>query len=239
MIKWPIMALLFSCMLIFQSCKEESNQDKPLEFGTVTDVDGNTYRTVKIGDQWWMAENLKASKFTDGTSISVVTLDGTDSLWSATNEPMYSVINDSIFGYLYNGYVLKSDKSIAPEGWHVATDEEWQTLERSLGMAWSEVNNTGWRGSDEAEKLTSTYSIGWPADVVLFGTNKSGFSALPSGCRLANGTTNEFGNTAFWWTSSAADSTAYYRYIDANETRIFRQFVPLNYGMAIRCVKNN
>lgn len=237
--KFSILISVVACMLLFSACNDKSTEQKELEYGTVTDIEGNVYKTVKIGDQWWMTENLRTSLFTDGTPIEEVSLDGTDSIWSNTQEPAYSVINDSLFGFLYNGYAMNSGKSLAPDGWHIPTDEEWQTMERSISMPWSEIVNTGWRGTDEAEKLVSKYSLGWPADVLVFGTNTSGFSALPSGCRLANGITNEFGTTAFWWTSSIQDSVATYRYIDANDTRIFRQSESLNYGMAIRCIKNN
>jgi uncharacterized protein (TIGR02145 family) len=125
---------------------------------TVIDIDGNTYQAIKIGDQWWMAENLKVTHYRNGDPIPNVT-DSTE--WSNLATEAYCVYenDESIaetYGYLYNWYVVNDSRNIAPEGWHVPTDEEWKELEMFLGMSQSEANGTGWRGTDEGGKLKET-----------------------------------------------------------------------------------
>jgi len=233
--------LLFTFSILFLSvgCKKESTEEKKiLEYSTVTDIDGNVYRTVKIGDNWWMAENLKVSRFNDGSPLTLISIDDPNENWATSTLPSYSVINDSLFGFLYNGLVVQSEKQIAPVGWHIPSDTDWKQLEKELGMSESDINQLGWRGQSEAEQITSLYSAGWPEGIYLFGNNKSGFNALPGGCRIQDGRTNINNNTAFWWTSTADAEELYYRYIDAQESRIFRQHVYANYGMSIRCIKD-
>ena len=225
--------------VFFTGCQEEETPVRVIETSTVTDVDGNVYKTVKIGNQWWMAENLKVTRFNDGSSLDFYDLNDANELWAGALNPSYTVINDSIFGYLYNFNAVESAKNIAPEGWHVPTDEDWKILEREIGMSMSESNALGWRGSHEANKLVTKYSQGWPSDAALFGTDEFGFNAKSGSCRLFNGEINYQGNTAFWWTASTDGNEGWYRYIDANQTRIFRQHTYKGYGMSIRCIKNN
>jgi uncharacterized protein (TIGR02145 family) len=235
---WAGWLLLF-VVFVLVGCNDETDAPHVIERSTVTDVDGNVYKTVKIGNQWWMAENLAVTHFNDGTGLDFFALNDADTLWANAINPSYTVINDSLFGYLYNFNVVENAKNIAPEGWHVATDEDWKTLEREIGMSQEESNSLGWRGSNEAEKLAVKYSVGWPEGSALFGTGEFGFEAKPAGCRLFNGEVNYQGNLTFWWTASTDGNEGWYRYIDANQTRIFRQHTYKGYGMSIRCVKNS
>jgi uncharacterized protein (TIGR02145 family) len=237
-IKQSFLFLITLIVILFSSCDKEEVEEKIIERGSVTDIDGNQYTTVKIGDQWWMAENLRVTKYNDGTALNYIDQNNSDSLWANTTEASYTFINDTIFGHLYNGNVVLSDKSIAPVGWHIPSDEEWKTMEEAVGMAAGELGQTGWRGEVEAEKLSTKYSAGWPEGGVLFGSDEFGFAAIPGGCRIFDGRTNISSNTAFWWTSSTSDSDLWYRYIDAKEKRIFRQHIYTQYGMSIRCVKD-
>jgi uncharacterized protein (TIGR02145 family) len=225
--------------MLFTGCQEEETPVRVIETSTVTDVDGNVYKTVKIGNQWWMAENLKVTHFNDGSTLDFYSASDPDALWANAVNPSFSVINDSVFGYLYNFGAIENAKNIAPEGWHVPTDEDWKILEREIGMSTEESNELAWRGVNEGEKLASKFSLGWPNGAVLFGTDEFGFNAKPGGVRVFDGEMNFQGNTAFWWTSSANGNEGWYRYIDANQTRIFRQHTYKGYGMSIRCVKNN
>jgi uncharacterized protein (TIGR02145 family) len=225
--------------VFFTGCQEEVVPQKVIETSTVVDIDGNIYKTVKIGNQWWMAENLKVTRFNDGSSLDFYNFSDADSLWSNATNASYTFFSDSILGKLYNYRVVENAKNIAPEGWHVPTDEDWKILEREIGMSTEESNALGWRGSDEANKLVMEYSQGWPSGVALFGTDEYGFAARPGGCRLFNGQWNYQGNVAFWWTATTNGNEAWYRYIDANQTRIFRQHTYKGYGMSIRCVKNS
>ncbi len=223
----------------FTGCQEEETPVRVIETSTVTDVDGNIYKTVKIGSQWWMAENLKVTRFNDGGPLEYYSVIDVDSLWANATVASYTFFADSLLGKLYNFQVVESTQNIAPEGWHVPTDEDWKILEREIGMSMSESNALGWRGTNEANKLVMKYSQGWPSGAALFGTDEYGFAAKAGGCRLFNGQWNYQGNLAFWWTASTNGNEGWYRYIDANQTRIFRQHTYKGYGMSIRCVKNN
>ena len=225
--------------LLVSGCQEEEAPMRVIETSTVTDVDGNVYKTVKIGNQWWMAENLAVTHFNDGADLTYIETTSMDSTWSNTLNAAYTLLNDGQYGNLYNFSVVENVKNIAPEGWHVPTDEDWKTLEKEIGMSNEETNSLGWRGVNEAEKLTSLYATGWPQGAALFGTDEFGFNAKPGGCRVFNGQTNYQGSMSFWWTASTNDNEAWYRYIDANQTRIFRQHTYKGYGMSIRCVKNS
>ena len=115
--KMKLFKLVFSglatlSMLFLAGCKDASEAPHVIESGTVTDVDGNIYKTVKIGDQWWMAENLAVTHFNDGSSLDFYALNGTDSLWASASNPSYTVINDTLFGYLYNFAVVENAKKI-------------------------------------------------------------------------------------------------------------------------------
>jgi uncharacterized protein (TIGR02145 family) len=241
--KYGIIACLIGATLLLQSgCKKEEETPYVIERSSVEDIDGNVYETVKIGNQWWMAENLRVSHFNDGTPLQFVpVISGADSAWAMADSAAYCFINDSLFGKLYNAYVLTGDKNIAPEGWHVPTDEEWMELEKTLGMSATEVLQTGWRGNEEANLLTSQYNQGWPAndqDAGLYGSDYYGFNALPSGVRGHDGRTNTQSNSAWWWCNSTANGQNYYRTIDTYHQRIFRQVTLPAYGMSIRCIKD-
>ena len=233
---------LFILMMIFltmQSCKKKEDQIKALEYGTVTDIDGNTYKTVKIGDQWWMAENLKVTRFRDGTQLDSVGYYSVDSLWSLLEVPAFTSTNDSLYGKLYNWKAVSNLKKIAPTGWHIPSDEEWKKMELEIGMSEAEVTKTGWRGTSEAEKLMPVASSGWPTFSTPFGTNEFGFNALPGGCKLFNGGKCDQSNMAFWWTSSSENQQeAWYRYLDYHKKTIYRQHTYMNYGFSIRCIKD-
>jgi uncharacterized protein (TIGR02145 family) len=223
--------------LLFTGCQEEETPARVIETSTVTDVDGNVYRTVKIGNQWWMAENLEVTRFNDSSLVTFISVNSLNSDWQNSAEASYTSLNDGQHGYLYNFSVVVDTKNIAPEGWHVPTDEDWKILEREIGLSVEETQLLGWRGTTEAEKLTALYSEDWPGSV-LIGTDEFGFNAKPGGCRVFNGESYNDG-MAFWWTASTNGNEGWYRYIDANQTRIFRQHTYKGYGMSIRCVKNN
>ncbi|MFM7770143.1 MAG: fibrobacter succinogenes major paralogous domain-containing protein, partial [Bacteroidota bacterium] len=170
------------------------------------------------------------------TPILEIQPNSPDSTWAQLNEPAFTFVNDTLFGMLYNHAVISDTRGIAPEGWHIPTDEDWKQLEEFIGV--SNVHSLGWRGDREAEDLVPKFSLGWLEGSYLFGTGKYGFEALPGGCRLFNGMRSSEGNMAFWWTATSSQNEAYYRYIDGNKKQIFRQKTNKNYGMSIRCVKN-
>ena len=238
--KNSLMIMLVVMMFTISGCSKQSNEELKLEFGTLVDVDGNSYKTVKIGDQWWMTENLRVSRFSDGSVLQFIHGTDSDSVWNSTDSAAYSVINDTLYGKLYNfAAVTNTEHNLAPDGWHIATDEDWKVLEQNLGMTLAESNALGFRGVDEAELLVTKNSVGWPEAGVLFGEDKFAFNAKPGGCRLFNGLLSDQSNMAFWWTAThAGNEEGWYRYIDSNDKRIFRQHTFAHYGMSVRCVKN-
>ena len=230
-----LITAIFIC-LCFTGCKKKETPPRVIETSTVTDIEGREYKTVKIGNQWWMAENLAVTRFNDSSSVAFISALNSD--WENTTEAAYTSLNDGQYGFLYNFAVVESTKNIAPEGWHVPTDEEWLMLEKEIGMSSEETQLLGWRGTNEANKLASLNAIGWPDNFPLFGLDEYGFNAKPGGCRSFSGETNSQGNIAFWWSASTDGNEGWYRYIDANQTRIFRQHTYKGYGMNIRCIKD-
>ena len=232
--------ILFFAVFIFlglQACRKETNTPIVLEYGTVNDIDGNTYKTVKIGNQWWMCENLNVKHFQDGSEISYIGNVDEDS-WANTIEPAYSFVNDSIYGCFYNSFAVQDSRKLAPAGWHIPSDEEWKILEKTIGMSNTQADQFAWRGTNEAEFLINKNTEGWQTGTVPFGIDTYDFSILPAGCRLFNGELTSAYTAFFWTSSSIANGKAYYRYFDYKKKNIFRQTTYPQYGMSIRCVKD-
>lgn len=196
---------------------------------TVTDIDGNIYQTVTIGNQVWMKENLKTTKYNDGTPIPLVS-DNTN--WSNLASPAYCWLNNdessfkNIYGALYNWYVVNSGK-LAPTGWHIPSDVEWTTLKDFLGG-----------GSIAGGKLKEVGTIHWFSPNTG-ADNTSGFSALPGGSRDAFAVFYGPGTTGAWWTATEnASISAYCQVIYYNGMTIGRGQNHKRYGMSIRCIKD-
>ncbi len=165
-------------ILLMLSCKKDQ------EIGSVKDIDGNVYETVTIGSQTWMKENLRTTRYSDGSNIPNVVdynewVDRTEEgfCWYK-NDPAYKSL-----GALYNFYVVVDPRNVCPEGWHVPSDKEWNTLEALLGLPLNDLDKIGMRGTNQGDFLKATY--GW------FnygnGNNITGFSAIPSGVRFFTG----------------------------------------------------
>jgi uncharacterized protein (TIGR02145 family) len=234
------MFFVISLVVGFSSCEKDSDEEevKVIETGSVTDASGITYKTVKIGGQWWMAEDLKTTVYRDGSPI---TQSQTLASWS-TDQEGYCIFenNPAAPGLLYNWYAVNDSRNIAPQGWRVPTDQDWKVLEQYLGLNAADADKTGWRGTDQGEKLKSKGTSGWQRFGDVWPTNSSGFTALAGGCRLPNAT---FGNpglfsTGFWWTISEHNSEeSWYRHLDYKSKNIFRYHSDKNYGFSIRCIK--
>lgn len=234
-----ILLLMFAFMLITSSCGEEETlvPQKP-ETSTMVDIDGNTYVTVKIGDQWWMAENLKVTRYRNSASIPNV-VDGTQ--WTSQQTGAYCLFegNSSAPGLLYNAEAAINPQQIAPEGWRVPTDEDWKKLERHLGL--SSVDALAWRGTDQGDKLKELGNLSWSNYEDVWGNNESGFTAKAGGCRMPTGQWGAPGlfATGFWWTATSKEpGKLWYRHLDYKRSDIFRHYANGNYGFNIRCVKN-
>jgi uncharacterized protein (TIGR02145 family) len=161
-----------------------------------------------------------------------------DSVWANATAPAYSVLNDTLYGCYYNSFAVQDSRKLAPAGWHIPSDEEWKTMEKTIGMSESQSNQLAWRGTNEAELLLNKNGVGWQTGTVPFGIDTYDFSVFPAGCRLFSGELTS-GFTAFFWTAtSTANGHAYYRYFDSQKKNIFRQTTYPQYGMSIRCVKD-
>ncbi|MBN1998490.1 fibrobacter succinogenes major paralogous domain-containing protein [candidate division KSB1 bacterium] len=208
--------------------------------GTVTDIDGNVYKTVKIGDQWWVAENLKVTHYRNGDPIPNVT--GSSEWANLSTGATCNYDNNesyvSTYGRLYNWYAVNDSRGLAPAGWHVPTDAEWKQLEMYLGMSQSEADATGWRGTDEGGKLKETGTGHW-ASPNTGATNESGFSALPGGYRFGGGTFYGIGFAAYFWSaSSGSDDRAWYRSLSCSNSAVYRFGYSRRGGFSVRVVRD-
>ncbi len=201
----------------------------------ISDIDGNTYSTVKIGTQVWIAGNLKTTKYNDGTAIPLVP-DSTS--WVTFSTPGYCWYNNdattykTTYGALYNWYVVDAasngGKNVCPINWHVPTDTEWTTLTTYLGgesVAGGKLKETGtthWQSPNEGA------------------TNEIGFTALPGGGRHGNGIFYSIGELGVWWSSTEYDiSNAWDIAVINNSTLISSLALDKKNGYSVRCLKDN
>ncbi len=191
------------------------------------DIEGNKYKTVQIGSQIWMAENLKTTTYNDGELIPNVTGFGD---WNALSSGGYAwydndeATNKNLYGALYNGYAVDTGK-LAPEGWHIPTNEEWQILADYLG------GNSVAGGKLKEKGITHWDSPNTDA------TNEVGFRALPGGFR--DGGFIGLGVNAQWWTSTETSATeAEYRWVAFDHGTLAGLSYSKNNGFSIRCVKD-
>jgi uncharacterized protein (TIGR02145 family) len=208
---------------------------------TATDVEGNVYHTITIGTQVWMVENLKTTKYNDGTAIPLVTV---DTAWSNLSTSGYCWCdNDSTYknnyGAYYNWYAVNTGK-LAPKGWHVPADAEWKLLEGAVDGQYG-IGNPEWdivndfRGVNAGTNLKSI--SGWYGGGN--GTDPYGFSCLPSGFRFSDGTFSFTGYESVLWTSTeCSNDSAWYRYLDNTHPEVYRFYFNKKYGFSVRCLKD-
>ncbi|TFH49518.1 MAG: hypothetical protein E4G92_01745, partial [Bacteroidia bacterium] len=202
----------------------------------ISDVEGNLYKIVTIGQQVWMAENLRTVTYNDDTPIPNVT-ESAD--WITITTPAYCWIRNDIqykdsYGALNNWYAVETGK-LCPTGWHVPSDDEYTTLELTLGLPADQVSLTEWRGTDQGTQMKST--TGWAEGEN--GTNTSGFSAIPAGYRFAGtGAFNGIDMITYWWSSEFNTDYAWYRRVDGTSSGIYRYVTSKRGGKYIRCLKD-
>lgn len=204
---------------------------------TVTDFDGNIYNQVTIGTQTWLKENLKVTHYRNGDVIANVT---DNTAWSTQNSGAYSWYNNDeatnkpLYGALYNYYTTVDNRNLCPTGWHVATDTEWKTMEIYLGMTQAQADAVGTRGTDQGAQLKST--TGWYSN--NYGTNTSGFSALPGGFRESSGVFSNVSYYGCWWSASLyGTSYAWYRSMNYNQGGVSHNSNPKTHGLSVRCLQ--
>lgn len=214
----------------------------PDSTGTVTDIDGNVYKTVKIGDQWWMAENLKVTHYRNGDPVPHVT---DRRKWGGLETGAYCNYgndegNVAVYGRLYNWYVVNDSRNIAPEHWRVPSVDDWQILIDYLGRdsvaggKLKEVGTTHWSPPNEGA------------------TNESGFTALPGGYRSRRASTlsddfEDLGADTYIWSSTEHDgfstgkaipSAAWCWSLHYFLSRVNDNHHTKRYGYSVRCVRN-
>ncbi len=206
-----------------------TTQQLPYETGTVADIDGNTYQTVKIGDQWWMAENLKVTHCRNGDAIPNVTDNrgwGNYAIGAYCNYDNYAS-NVATYGRLYNWDAVTDSRQIAPEGWHMPSDEEWQTLVDYLGGS-----------SIAGGKMKETGTSHWISPN-SGATNESGFSASPGGYRSNYGNYYYMGTYAYFWSSTKSYGTIALTWIlHYDYSGVERSGFDKHWGFSVRCVRD-
>ena len=240
--------LSLSLAAILLSCKKtdstptnpttnkDTTQTSIAKYGAgVTDIDGNKYKSVIIGTQEWMGENLKVSKYHDGSSIPNV-VDNVE--WSKLNTAAFCNYNNSdsigkIYGKLYNWYAVNTS-NLCPTGWHVPTEIEWDKLVNYLGgdsvagVKIKEIGLTHWNTSN------------------IEATNTSLFTALPNGFRSYSGNFSNLGEMTNWWSSTESNSSGWLQYcLMSNHTLNpkYHNFLGKGgeykvHGISVRCLKN-
>jgi uncharacterized protein (TIGR02145 family) len=216
---------------------------------TVSDVEGNVYKTVKIGAQTWMAENLKTSKYRNLDVIGTTTPPSLDISSGSVSKYQWAYDGNesyvSTYGRLYTWYAATDSRNVCPSGWHVPTDAEWTILTDYL-----ENNGYGYEGSgnDIAKSMAAT--SGWNTD----GTSGDGsvgfnqainntcdFTGLPGGVRGPAGWFVSMYNYGYWWSSTVypQDQLRFYRAMAYNGSTFDKSISDASYGFSIRCLKDN
>ena len=221
-------------------------------FAACTDFDNNNYSVVQTGTQMWMAENLKTTHFSDGTTL----VDGTGAgdIYGDYTTKYWFVYNDSMYykdtyGLLYTWAAVMNGASssdanpsgvqgICPSGWHVPGDAEWKQMEMFLGMSQPEADAFGLRGTNEGGKLKETCSEFWISPN-SGATDSTGFTALPGGNRNDNGTFNDLGSNGYWWSATGYDASyAWSRSLVYDYAQVVRFDYGKSNGFSIRCTRD-
>lgn len=231
---------LSSCELIEKETKKETtdpvnnqssvvfNPDKT--YGTMTDYDGNTYKTITIGTQTWMAENLRVTHYQNGSAIPNIT---DNKAWTRLTTDAYCNYNNTknadtiaTYGRLYNWYAVVSANNIAPKGWHVPTETEWATLTKFL------------KGNElDANNMIEVGTTHWKTRT-LIATNASGFSAVPAGKRYdEDGVFYSLGTGAYFWSSTKCNDSGWALNLsNGNSSYLNKFFQPC--GFSVRLIKD-
>jgi uncharacterized protein (TIGR02145 family) len=215
-------------LLVTAGCHKTSGPGFELPPLLVTDIDSNVYHTVTIGNQAWLKENLRTTRFRNGDSIPLKTVaaEWSGTLTSACCNYDNLPGTDTVYGKLYNGRAVSDPRGICPTGWHVPDQAEWNILTSYLGGE----NVSGL-------KLKEPGFVHW-TDSSLAATNETGFTALPGGYRNEQG---QFGNRHFkaiFWSSSKQDTShGWYWYLYYNYNGIYKDhYHDIQHGFSVRCI---
>ena len=228
---FPIVILLL--LIVSVSCKDENEPTQPEN--TVKDIDGNIYKTVKIGDQVWMAENLKVTHYRNGEEIVPTDSSNYHYLYEGScYDYAKKADNSLVYGKLYNWYAISDSRKIAPAGWHVPTNDEWLRLICFLGGTNDTVTNMSLAGGKLKEANTEHWNIPNTG-----ATDDAGFTALPGGYFDLFGSYERLNYGGYWWSSDEKDlvwADGWYIYTDDAWIRHIE--TAKMSGYSVRCVKD-
>jgi uncharacterized protein (TIGR02145 family) len=216
------------------SCGALNVRNTALTYGTMTDQEGNVYKTVVIGTQEWMAENLKTGVYRNGDAIAT---DLDSAAWRNTTSGAWAYYNNGAsyacpFGKLYNWNACVDARQLCPVGWHVPTDLEWSILTVYLGgdaVAGGKMKSTG--TIESATGLWHSTNSG--------ATNSSGFSGVPGGNRYNDLVYANVGYVGLWWSSSELDSgNARFLSLNNDNSNTFRGYNNKQFGYSVRCLRD-
>ena len=231
--------------------KEKSFTTSSSSLHTIKDIDGNVYNTVQIGDQTWMAENLKVTRYADESQIPKVEDQQTWYDFGLDDQAYCWYDNILTHGYIYGALYTwpaamygseGSDKNpsgvqgVCPDGWHLPSDSEWKQLEMFLGMSQEEADEEDWRGTTVGGKMKQEGTQHWGSPNTG-ATNESGFNAVPSGFRHGPGEFMSMGISARFW-SASENGYGWMRGLDNNTSGVNRSYSGYYRGYSVRCVKD-
>jgi uncharacterized protein (TIGR02145 family) len=227
-IRFLLIIYVPACFMI-TGCKDDA-----AEF-TVTDIDGNTYNTVPIGTQEWMAENLRTTRYQNGDDIPIVT-DGNE--WEELETGAWCWYDkdnqyETPYGKLYNWYAAADDRNVCPVGWRLPSDDDWAELTDFLGGKYAAGGKMKATGTREA-------GSGLWHEPNTGATNESGFSGLPGGGRDTSGVFGYLGFYGIWWSSSQYDTRdAWGAVLDYSNMNMHRtEYYRKKSGFSVRCIKD-
>jgi uncharacterized protein (TIGR02145 family) len=221
------------------SCGTQNIHNPSLSYGNLTDQDGNTYKTIVIGTQEWMAENLKVSEYRNGDLIPIVTNGNT---WSGLNTGASCFYNNDQNiscpnGKLYNWYAVSDSRNICPQGWHIPSDNEWNTLISYLDPS-NVPNADGIQSISAGSTLKSMFSMDGTTPVPN-STNESGMSAQMNGFRYEDGNFYDMNSNLLWWSSTERDiNSAWFRSLNYSGNFVDRRSYNKKDGFSVRCLKD-
>jgi uncharacterized protein (TIGR02145 family) len=227
---------------VLHSCGADSVHNPNLTYGTVSDIDGNSYKTIAIGNQVWMAENLKTGRYLNGDLIPIISSNSDwinayytqadASCWYNNDSTNY----DCPYGKLYNWHVVNDSRKVCPMGWNVPTDQEWLQLVNFIDPNGGGVNG----GSTGGDLLKSTGLQYWLNNSSLVSNNATGFSGITTGLRVNDGIFSSFGLGAGFWTSteSPLENQVYYNVLRYDGAGIAYTYGPKETGLCIRCLSD-
>ncbi len=212
---------------------------------SVSDVDGNTYLTAWINEQCWMAENLKTTKYRDGTAIAYPGANNTS--WENNTTGAYSwynneISNKDLYGALYNWHAITNAKGLCPEGWRVPSNDDWNALQDYIPgvdhLKGNKLKSCRQVNSPLGGDCDTGIHPRWNAHSTNYGTDEYGFSGLPGGRRISNGNYQSIGTYGWWWTSTEISGSNYGKWLANGSGGLGQQpLIPKNHGMSVRCIK--